>query len=133
MSWWVSLCFYPVWDPLHLFHIVEIFNYNLFKHFLIPFLFIYFFWDPYNLNIGAFDIVPEVFETISVLFILLTLFCSSEVISTISSSSSLICFSASQILLLVPSRVFLISVILLFVSVVYSLILILSSLLFFIL
>ena len=25
---------------------------------------IFFFWDPYNLNVGAFDIVPEVSETI---------------------------------------------------------------------
>ena len=51
----------------------------------------------------------------SVLFILLTVFYSSEVISTISSSSSLIPSSASDILL-IPSRVFLISVIVLFVS-----------------
>ena len=40
-----------------------IFNYNLFKFFLIPFLFL-FFWDPYNLNVGAFDVVPEVSEVI---------------------------------------------------------------------
>ena len=53
----------------------------------------------------------------SVLFILFTLFCSSEVISTILSSSSLIHSSASDILLLIPSRVFLISVTVLFVSV----------------
>ena len=53
----------------------------------------------------------------SVLFILSTLFCSSEVISTILSSSSLICYSASDIVLLIPSRVFSISVIVLFVSV----------------
>ena len=46
------------------------------------------------------------------LFILFTLFCSSEVISTILSSSSLICSFASDILLLIPSRVFLISVVL---------------------
>ena len=26
--------------------------------------FLFFFWDPYNLNVGAFDIVPEVSETI---------------------------------------------------------------------
>ena len=52
----------------------------------------------------------------SVLFILFTLFCSSEIISTILSSSSLIHSSASDILLLIPSRVFLISVIVLFVS-----------------
>ena len=53
----------------------------------------------------------------SVLFILFTLFCSSEVISTILPSSSLICSSASDILLLTPSRIFLISVIVLFVCV----------------
>ena len=53
----------------------------------------------------------------SVLFILFTLFCSSEVISTILPSSSLIRYSASDILLLTPSRVFLISVIVLFVFV----------------
>ena len=51
----------------------------------------------------------------SVLFILFTLFCSSEVISTILSSSSLIGSSASDILLSIISRVFLISVIVLFV------------------
>ena len=47
----------------------------------------------------------------SVLFILFTLFCSSEVISIILSSSPLIRYSASDILLLIPSDVFLISVI----------------------
>ena len=29
-----------------LFHVGEIFNYNLFKNFLIPFLFLFFFWNP---------------------------------------------------------------------------------------
>ena len=33
-------------------------NYDLFKNFLIPFLF-FFFWDPYNSNVVAFNIVPE--------------------------------------------------------------------------
>ena len=47
----------------------------------------------------------------SVLFILFTLFCSSEVIFNILPSSSLIHSSASDILLLIPSRVFSISVI----------------------
>ena len=63
---------YPVWDSLSLldlidyflFHVGEIFSYNLFKNFLIPFLFLLFFWGPYNLNVGAFAIVPEVSETI---------------------------------------------------------------------
>ena len=47
-STWV----YPVWDTLRLldfyflFHVGEIFNYNLFKTFLIPFFFLFFFWTP---------------------------------------------------------------------------------------
>ena len=53
----------------------------------------------------------------SILFILFSLLCALEVISTILSSSSLIRSSASVILLLIPSREFLISFIVLFVSV----------------
>jgi len=53
----------------------------------------------------------------SVFFILFALFCSSEVISTVLSFSSLIHSSVSDILLLIPSRVFLISVFVLFISV----------------
>ena len=58
------------------FHVGQNFNYNLFKNFLIPFLFLFFFWDSYNSNVGVFDIVPEVSETIlssfhSLYFILL--------------------------------------------------------------
>ena len=52
----------------------------------------------------------------SVLFILFTLFCSSEVIPTILSSSSLVHFSVSDIVLMIPYRVFLISAIMFFVS-----------------
>ena len=51
-----------------LFHVGEIFNYTLFKSFLMPFLFLFFFWDPYNSNIGVFDIVSEVSETILISF-----------------------------------------------------------------
>ena len=53
----------------------------------------------------------------SVFFILFALFCSSEVISTVLSFSSLIHSSVSDILLLIPSRVFLITLIVLFASV----------------
>ena len=56
----------------------------------------------------------------SVLFIHFTLFCSSKVVSTILSSSSRIHSSASDILLLIPSRVFLISVIVLFVCLFFN-------------
>ena len=69
----ISMCPWvnPVWDSLCLldlvdfffFYVGEISNYNLFKIFLTLFLLL-FFWEPCNLNIGAFDIVPEVSETI---------------------------------------------------------------------
>ena len=42
----------------------EIFNYNLFKNFLIAFLFLFFFWGPYNSNVGVLDMVPEVSEAV---------------------------------------------------------------------
>ena len=51
-------------DELFPFPVGEIFNDNVFKNFPIPFLFLFYFWDPYNLNVGVFDIVPEVSETI---------------------------------------------------------------------
>ena len=99
---------FPCWGNFH---------YNHFKNSLISFLFLFFFWDPYNSNVGIFNIVPKVSETIlsslhSVYFILLFI-----CISTILSFSSLIHYSASGILLLILSRVFLISIIMLFVSV----------------
>ena len=109
--------FVPLGLDYFLFHVGEIFNYNLFKNFFIPFLFLFFFWDPYNLMLVHLILSQRSLRLSSVLFILFTLFCSSEVISTILSSSSLIHSSASDILLLIPSRVFLISAIVLFVSV----------------
>ena len=47
---------YLVWDSLHfldlgdyfLSHVREVSYYNLFKYFLRPFLFLFFFWAPYN-------------------------------------------------------------------------------------
>ena len=42
----------------------EVFDYNLLKYFIIPFLFYFFFWDTYNSNVGAFNVVPEVSETV---------------------------------------------------------------------
>ena len=130
MPWCVSPWIYPVWDFLCfldlidslLSHIREVFNYNLFKYFPSPFLFLFFFWDPYNSNVGVFNVVPEVSETVSILFFLFSLFCSVVVISTILSSRSLILSYASVILLLIPSREFLISFIVLFI-IVYSLVL----------
>ena len=41
-------------------HFREVFNYYLFKYFLMPFLFVFFFWDIYDSNVGIFNIVLEV-------------------------------------------------------------------------
>ena len=125
----VFLLGFPVWDSLclldligyFLFHVGEIFNYNLLQTFLIPFLFL-FFWDLYNSNVGAFDMVPEVSETVLSSSHSFYFFCTSEVISTILSSSSLIHSFASDILLLIDSRIFLTTVIVLFFLHCYSLI-----------
>ena len=95
-------------------HTGEVFNCNLFKYFLGPFLFLFFFWDPYNSNDGAFNVVPEVSETVLKSLHSFSLFCSAVVISTILSSRSLSRPSASVILLLFPCREFLISFIVLF-------------------
>ena len=117
MSWGVSAWVYPIWVSLgfldlgdyFLFHFRAIFNYYLLKYFFMVFLlFLFvFFWDSYDLNVGAFNIVPEVskialnsFNSISFFFL------SISFISTILSSISLILASVSVILLLVPSRVF---------------------------
>ena len=88
-------------------HLRVVFNYSLFKYFLRPFLFLFFFWDPYNSNVGVFNVIPEVSETVLSSFH--SLFCCVVVISTILSSRSLIHSSASVILLLIPSTEFLIS------------------------
>ena len=67
MSWGVSPWVYPVWDSLgfldlgdYLFpHFREVLNYYLLKYFLMIFLFLFFFWDSYDSNVGAFNIVLE--------------------------------------------------------------------------
>ena len=100
-----------------LFHVGEIFNYNLFKNFLIPFLFYSSSGTPIIQLLVHLILFQRSLRLSSVLFILFILFCSSEVIPTILSSSSLICSSSADILLLIPSRVFLNSAFVLFVSV----------------
>ena len=100
---------YSVWDSLgfldlggyflHCFR--EVSNYYLLKYFLMAFLFVFFFWYSYDLNVGVLNIVPEVSEIILISFN--SFFLSA---SNILSSTSLILSSDSVILLLVPSRVF---------------------------
>ena len=71
-SWHISPWVYPVWNSFFLldlinyflFHVGEIFNYNLFKNFLIPFLPSFSLTSRNNANVAAFDIIPEVSETV---------------------------------------------------------------------
>ena len=56
----VSPWVYPVWDSLgfldlsdyFLPHLRDVFNYYLLKYFLMVFLFVFFFWDSYDSNVG---------------------------------------------------------------------------------
>src|SRR5574337_1090302 len=65
-----------VWDSLGVLdlgnyflpHFREVFNYYLLKYFLMVFLFVFFFWDSYDSNVGAFNIVPEVSEIVLISF-----------------------------------------------------------------
>ena len=76
MSWGVSPWVYPVWDSLgfldldgyFLTHFREVFNYYLLKYFLMAFLFVFFFWDSYDSNVGVFNIVLEVSEIVLISF-----------------------------------------------------------------
>jgi len=76
MAYGVLPWVYPVWDSpgfldlgdYFLPHFREVFNYYLVKYFLMVFLFVFFFWDSYDLNIGTFNIVPEVSEIVPISF-----------------------------------------------------------------
>ena len=76
-----------------------------------------FFWNIYNANVGEINVVPRSLKLSSFIYVLFSLFCSSAVISSILSSSTFICSSASFTLLPISSNVFLISVVVLFISV----------------
>ena len=80
------------------------------KNFSYPFVFLSSSGTPINGMLVHLILSQRSLRLSSVLFILFILFCSSEIIFTILSSSSLI-HSAIDILLLITSRVFLISVI----------------------
>ena len=54
-----TLCFSHFVDDF-LAHVQQVFNHHLFKYFLSSFLLLFSFWDPYNANVGTFDVFPEV-------------------------------------------------------------------------
>ena len=123
MSWHVSTWVYPVWDSLCLLDLII--SFSMLGKFSTLVISSKIFSYPFFSSSSGTPIIQMLVPLIlsqrslrlsSVLSILFTLFCSSEVISTILSSSSLIRPSASDILILNPSRVFLIPVIVLFVS-----------------
>ena len=62
---WDSLGFLGLGDYF-LPHFREVFNYSLLKYFLMVFLFVFFFWDPYDSNVVAFNIVLEVSEIVGI-------------------------------------------------------------------
>ena len=72
----VSPWVYLVWDSLgflglgdyFLPHFREVFNYYLLKYFLMVFLFVFFFWEPYDSNVVVFNIVLEVSEIVLISF-----------------------------------------------------------------
>ena len=106
MSWGISLWVYPVLDSLgfldlgdkFLPHLREVFNYYL-KYFPMVFLFVFFFCDSYDSNVGTFNIILEVSEIVLIYFNF-SFFLPDSFISTILSSTSLILSSASTILLI---------------------------------
>ena len=76
MSWGVSPWVYPIWNSLGFLDLGdyvlpnfrEVFNYYLLKDFLMVFLFVFFFWDSYDLNVGVFNIVLEVSQIVLISF-----------------------------------------------------------------
>ena len=118
----VSPWVYPVWDSLgflglgdYFFPHREVFNYYLLKYFLMVFLFVFFFWTPMIQMLGCLTLSQRSLRLSSFLLIHFSFFLYISFISTILSSASLILSSASIFLLFVPSRMFLISFIALFI------------------
>ena len=93
-----TLCFLDVGDYF-LSHIRNVFDCYLFKYFLPSFPSLLLFWDPYNSNVGLFNVVPEVSGLFSFLFIIIII--STAEVSTILSSRSFICSSFLVVLLLI--------------------------------
>ena len=107
MSWGVLPWVYPVWDSLgfldlgdyFLPHFRDIFNYYLLKYFLIVFIFVFFFWDSYDSNVGAFNSVLESLKLSSFLLIRFSFFL---YVSFISSILLLLLFLLYNIVLVLP-------------------------------
>ena len=123
MSWAVSPWVYPVWDSLgfldlgdyFLPHFREVFNYYLLKYFFMAFFLSSSSGTPMIHMLEHLTLSQRSLRLSSFFLIHFSFFLSDSFISTILSSTSLILSYASIILLFVPSRVFLISFIVLFI------------------
>ena len=62
-----TLCFLDLGDYF-LPHFREVFNYYLLQYFFMVLLFVFFFWDSYDSNVGVFNIVLEVSEIVLISF-----------------------------------------------------------------
>ena len=116
MSWCVSPWIYLVWGSLHFldlnisFPILGKFSTVISSNiFSVPLFFSSSSGTPIIRMLVCLVLSQRSLRLSSILFILFSLFCSVAVISTILSSRSLFRSSASVILLLIPSREFLIS------------------------
>ena len=77
VSWGVLPWVYPVWDSLGFLDLGdyflprfrEVFNYYHLKYFLMAFFCVFFFWDSYDSNIGAFNTVPVISQFVLISFI----------------------------------------------------------------
>ena len=67
-----------VFSECFIFYVRNIFNSNLWKYFLRPFLSLFCFWESCNVNVGSFNVVPEVSETVFISFFFSTLFHDSD-------------------------------------------------------
>jgi len=84
----------------------KFFNYYLLKYFLMAFLFVFFFWDSYDLNVGVLTLSQRSLRLSSFLLILFPFFLYASFNSTILSSTSLILSSASVIYCWFPPDAF---------------------------
>jgi len=91
VSWCIHPCIYPAWDSVCFLDLVDYFL-SYFREisslklisssiFLRSFLSLFSFWGPYNANVGAFNVIPEVSYVIFIFclfpFFFYILFCGS--------------------------------------------------------
>lgn len=112
-AWW--LCVSCTWKSMSL-GSERVFSHNFIKYTFYPLLTHLSFWGPYIVNVSKVDVVLKVLRLfLSILFLNLFFFLYSEwMISIIQSSRSLMCYSLSTNLLLIPSGVLFILAIVLF-------------------